>query len=89
MQSADVQHDVAAMQAPLHSFLPAEARLTSQPFAGLPSQSAKPAVHVSVQVELHVPLMALQQVVPLHTLLPALSVYAQLPPTPLHVPAVL
>ena len=48
LQSAAVQQLVAAMHAPLHSFLPAEARFTSQPFDGLPSQSAKPAAQVPV-----------------------------------------
>ena len=76
------------MHAPLHSFLPAVPRFVSQPFDGSPSQSAYPAVHASVQVPLHVPLIALQQVAP-HTLLPVLSVYEQLPPTPLQLPAVL
>ncbi len=88
MQSALEQQLVAAMQVVPHSFLPADARLTSQPFDGSPSQSAKPALHVSVQVLVQVPLMALQQVAP-HTLLPVLSEYEQVPPTPLQVPALL
>jgi hypothetical protein len=88
LQSAAVQHELLSMHVPLHSFLLAVLRFVSQPFDGSPSQSAKPAVQASVQLLLHVPLTALQQVAP-HTLLPVLSVYEQLPPTPLHEPAVL
>jgi hypothetical protein len=40
VQSALLQQEVFTMQAEPHSFLPALARLTSQPFDGSPSQSA-------------------------------------------------
>lgn len=89
MHSVELQQVETGTHAPFEqTFLPAVPRLVSQPFDGSPSQSAKPLVQVSVQLALQLPLMALQQVVPLHTLLPVLSVYEQLPPTPLQLPAV-
>jgi hypothetical protein len=66
----------------------AGAHAVSQPSAGLVLQSKKPAVQVSPQVPLHVPLSALQQVVlPLQICEPEFSVYVQVPPGPEQVPA--
>jgi hypothetical protein len=47
--------------------------LVSHPFEGLAVQWAKPVLQSSEQSLLHVPLTALQQVVPLQTTDPALS----------------
>jgi hypothetical protein len=86
MQSPALQQVATGMHAVPHSFLPAPARLVSQPFDGSPSQSAKPLLQARPQVPLQVPLMALQQVAP-HTTEPGLSAYEQLPPMPLQMPA--